>query len=120
MKQGIVKFSKEFVDPYTGLKEWYSYEGPVGELLEGEDVQIAFKHARDQVIAAKAGHPIPGHVNPPAPSTELPVINKAEERLGILIENATTREELMKYKDEAKTPYLADLISVRLSKFVGV
>jgi hypothetical protein len=46
-----------------------------------------------------------------APPIEIPVINKAEERLGILIENASTKEELMAYKDNLTTPYLADLFS---------
>ena len=46
-----------------------------------------------------------------APPTEMPVINKAEERIGILIENATTKEELMAYKDSVTSPFLADLFS---------
>lgn len=37
----------------------------------------------------------------PGPSTELPVINKAEERLLDLIEEALTIEELLKYKNDA-------------------
>jgi hypothetical protein len=45
------------------------------------------------------------------PPIEIPVINKAEERLGILIENAASKEELMTYKDNLTTPYLADLFS---------
>ncbi len=53
----------------------------------------------------------------PAPSTELPVINKAEERLAILIENAETKEELMKYKDNLTSQYLADAFSSKLFKF---
>jgi hypothetical protein len=47
--------------------------------------------------------------------TELPVINKAEERLGILIENAGTMEELLEYKNECSTVYLADLWASKLS-----
>lgn len=43
------------------------------------------------------------YVNPAqqAPIHELPTINRAEERLQELIEDAITREELEKYKDEA-------------------
>src|SRR6478736_7830582 len=52
---------------------------------------------------------------PPGPPAELPVINKAEERLGILIENAATKEELMNYKNDVTTPYLSDLFSTKLS-----
>jgi hypothetical protein len=52
---------------------------------------------------------------PPGPPTELPVINKAEERLGILIENAATKEELMNYKNDVTTPYLSDLFATKLS-----
>jgi len=117
MKQGIVKFSKEFVDPNTGLKEWYGYEGPVDEIIESEEIQKAFKYAKDQVMSAKGFNPAPAQIGS---SIELPVIDKAEERLGILIENATTREELIKYKDEAKTPYLAALLATKLSKFLLV
>ena len=52
---------------------------------------------------------------PPGPPAELPVINKAEERLGILIENAATKEELMNYKNDVTTTYLSDLFSTKLS-----
>jgi hypothetical protein len=45
----------------------------------------------------------------PGPPTEIPVINKAEERLGILIENASTIAELKQYKDKLSTPHLADI-----------
>ena len=51
------------------------------------------------------------------PSTELPVINKAEERLGILIENAATKDELMNYKNDLSTPYLSNLFSSKLQNF---
>lgn len=47
---------------------------------------------------------------------ELPVINTAEERIGIEIENATTKADLMKYKDSLSTPYLADLYSTKLAQ----
>jgi len=53
---------------------------------------------------------------PPGPPTEMPVINKAEERIGILIENATTKEELMKHKNELTTPYLSDLFGSKLEQ----
>lgn len=80
MKQGIVKFSKEFVDPNTGLKEWYGYEGPVDELMETDKIQQAFKNAKEQVIAAK-GYPNllnPDEQNfmPPSPP---PIIQKQPE-----------------------------------------
>lgn len=54
----------------------------------------------------------PSQIGPP---TELPVINKAEERLGIQIENAKTKEELMSYKNDCSTVYLADLWANKLS-----
>lgn len=52
----------------------------------------------------------------PAPPHELPVINKAEERLGILIENAENMKQLMQFQNDISTPYLADLFSTKLAQ----
>lgn len=111
MKQGIVKFSKEFITP-TGLKEWVSLEWEVREPFDEAKAMETFMKVREFVCNSQ---PKEG-IYPLGPPHELPVINKAEERLGILIENATTKEELMKHKNDASTPYLADLFSTKLSQ----
>lgn len=112
MKQGSVKFSKEFITP-IGLKEWVGIEYPVD--FEKDDIQEAFNYAKREVMKSQAstlGVPISSL---PGPPNEIPVINKAEERLGILIENAFSMEELLKYKNDLSSPYLADLYSTKLS-----
>lgn len=110
MKQGIVKFSKEFITP-TGLKEWLSLEWEVGEPFDEAKAMETFIKVKEFVCNSQPKESIYA----PAPSTELPVINKAEERLAILIENAETKEELMKYGNEANTPYLADMLLTKLA-----
>lgn len=114
MKQGIVKFSKEFITP-TGLKEWLSLEWDVNEPFDEAKAMETFMKVKEFVCNSQSGGQ--GMINnsyAPGPPTELPVINKAEERLGILIENATTKEELMNYKNELSTPYLSNLFSSKL------
>lgn len=110
MKQGTVKFSKEFVTP-IGLKEWVGIELEYDmntecprEVLTNAKTIIEQWHNSNNSTASQF-----------APPTEIPVINKAEERLGILIENATTIKELLNYKNDLTTPYLADLFSSKMA-----
>ena len=114
MKKGIVKFSKEFVTP-IGLKEWVgieieydmSSECPRDVLTNAKEI-INGWHSLNNPASHTSGYP--NLLNP----EELPVINAAEERIGIEIENATTKEELIKHKDSLSTHYLADLYSTKL------
>lgn len=115
MKQGIVKFSKEFITP-TGLKEWLSLEWDVNEPFDEAKAMETFMKVKEFVCNSQSGgNVLNDNSYAPAPSTELPVINKAEERLGIQIENAKTKEELMSYKNDCSTVYLADLWATKLS-----
>lgn len=110
MKIGTVRVSEEFIKP-DGTKKWFSHERQYD--MDTEDPLEVFAKA-DAIMTAFAKSNSQGILDnsiPPGPPTELPVINKAEERLGILIENATTPAELMAYKDNLTTPYLADLFS---------
>lgn len=112
MKQGTVKFSKEFITP-IGLKEWASCEMEYDMSSENpKDVLTAAKNVVNEWYVSN--NPAMPQM---APSTELPVINKAEERLAILIENAQTKEELMAYKNQITTPALSNLFSMKLQNF---
>jgi len=114
MKQGTVRVSEEFVKP-DGTKKWYAHEKQYNQ--DTEDPMDVFAKAEAEMnayIKKNSQVAINGTI-PPGPPTELPVINKAEERLGILIENSTTKEELMNYKNDVTTPYLSDLFSTKLS-----
>lgn len=81
MKQGIVKFSKEFMTP-TGLKEWVGIEWPVD--FENDNVMGAFNQAKKAVcdfqLASSAlsemtfgGSVFPSQVGPS------PIINRNPE-----------------------------------------
>jgi hypothetical protein len=119
MKQGTVKFSKEFVTN-IGLKEWVGIEMEFDVDNESaKDVLTTAKTIVEQwhkeanpLLYLNLGFESPSQIGP---STELPVINKAEERLGINIDNSKTVEELMRYKDDCSTVYLADLWATKLS-----
>lgn len=52
MKQGIVKFSKEFITP-TGLKEWVSLEWEVGEPFDEAKAMETFRKVKDFVCNAQ-------------------------------------------------------------------
>jgi hypothetical protein len=108
MKTGTVKYSAEF-RTIDGFSRWAGIELQYDMGAETfADVYARAVNELTHAITPKGVAPIS---NSPAPPTEIPVINKAEERLGILIENAATKEELMTYKDSITTPYLADLFS---------
>lgn len=117
MKQGIVKFSKEFISE-SGLKEWIGCEYQFD--MDTEHPQDVYEQAKNDVMLFREREVKRAIENSmsaysPAPPTGLPIINKAEERLGILIENASTKEELMGYKNDCSTVYLADLWATKLS-----
>lgn len=117
MKQGIVKFSKEFVTE-TGLKEWMGLEWDVDTPFDEVKAMEVFTKVKNFVCNYKSSNQgLFDNSYAPGPSTELPVINKAEERLGILIENASTKDELMNYKNDLSTPYLSNLFSAKLQNF---
>jgi hypothetical protein len=109
--KGIAKNSQEYVDA-MGLKRWFGLDLEFDQDVKSpEEALVEVESKVRNAIAKSNGQVILDNSIPPGPPTELPVINKAEERLGILIENAATKEELMAYKDNLTTPYLADLFS---------
>lgn len=109
--KGIAKNSQEYVDA-IGLKRWLGLDLEFDQDVKSPEEALAEVELKVRNAIAKSnGQGILDNSIPPGPPTELPVINKAEERLGILIENATTQKELMAYKDNLTTPYLADLFS---------
>lgn len=108
-----VTYQKAFViGPYLQEKIGIEIDIDSGN---GETPEHALDKAK-QIVEQwnKANNSVIPEGSQAAPPAELPVINKAEERLGILIDNASSVEELMKYKNELTTPYLANLWSARL------
>lgn len=116
MKQGTVKYSKEFKTAngsvWLGLENEYDMnsENPISVFERVEQTVHQFAKSSGLVLFTPIG------VVSPAPPMELPVINKSEERLGILLENADTIDELMTYKNQCSTVYLAGLWTTRLSQ----
>jgi hypothetical protein len=110
MKQGTVKYSEEFVTP-IGLKKWFGVELQYD--MDTEDPP--FDKAK-MIVAMAAGVQISFNESLPlGPPIGLPVIDKAEERLGIKIDNASTMDDLLKYKNDLSTPYLSDLFAAKLT-----
>jgi hypothetical protein len=113
MKVDRVKLTVEVPTPMGN--QWIGLEGSIGE---NEDEKMALTQLRNTINAwaypsATGTLPMPP---PYGPSQEMPVINKAEERIGIDIENAKSKDELMGFKDKLTTPYLADLFSSKLQQ----
>jgi hypothetical protein len=100
------------------VAQWISIEMAL-DGANGESALDALDRSQELVQKWYASKQITtiGNSIPPGPPTELPVINKAEERLAILIENASTKEELMKYKDNLTSQYLANVFSSKLLNF---
>jgi hypothetical protein len=97
------------------VAQWISIEMAL-DGANGESPLDALDRSQELVQQWYKSKNLPFSSTQPDASFELPVINKAEERLGMLIENATTKEELMNYQHELKTPYLADLFSSKLQQ----
>lgn len=114
--KGIAKHSMEYVDP-IGLRKWYGLElefdqtskHPLDALAEVESLV-------KQAVIKSGGQPIIDTGLPPSPPRELPVINKAQEKLEIAIENAATVADLIQYKDRLSTPYLTDVYFKRYNQ----
>ena len=92
MKQGTVKFSKEFITP-IGLKEWAGIEYPVD--FEKDDIQEAFNYAKGEVMKSQASSPgFPDNSIPPGPPPVIQV-QQQEIRIGVLIEDIMSCKELV-------------------------
>lgn len=113
MKVDRTKYTAHYENGVV-VAQWLSIDMIIDE-ANGESPLAAFDRSQaiiEQWYRSK-NLSFPGM--PPGPPTEIPIINKAEERLGILIENACSVGDLMKYKNDCTTPYLADLFSTKLS-----
>src|SRR6478609_11456156 len=106
MKQGTVRVAEEFIKP-DGTKKWYTHEKQYNQDTEDPVDVFAKAEAEMNAYIKKSSQAAINGTIPPGPSTELPVINKAEERLGILIENAATIDELLNYKNDLSSTYLS-------------
>jgi hypothetical protein len=92
MKQGTVKFSKEFITP-IGLKEWVGIEYPVD--FETDDIQEAFNYAKGEVMKSQASSPgFPDNSIPPGPPPIIQV-QQQEIRIGVLVEDIMSCKELV-------------------------
>lgn len=109
MKVDRTKYTAHYENGMV-VAQWISVE----MALDGESALDALDLSKELVEKwYKSKNIEPGIYLSP---NELPVINTAEERIGIEIENATTKADLMKHKDSLSTPYLADLYSTKLAQ----
>lgn len=122
----IIKVSYERIFPLAPyVNEKIGFEATIDGSVESEKEALSkLKHIAEECHKAlnpglyqSSSQVILDNSTRLGPPTEIPIINKAEERLGILIENAETREDLMKYKDNLTSQYLADAFSTKLFKF---
>ena len=122
MKITKVNYQKVFpISPYVNEKigfeaEIDDTESPEQTLTTLKEIAEQWHKENNKGLYIEVNQEYAHLVQPPRPSTELPVINKAEERLGILIENAASKEELMSYKNEITTPYLSNMFSNKLAQ----
>lgn len=95
MKQGTVKFSKEFVTP-IGLHEWITLEWPVDEPFDEKRAMETFTKVRDFVCNYQSGVLI--DANNAIPSNPPPVITiertSETERIAKLIKDIYACTEL--------------------------
>ncbi len=116
MKYTKVTYQKAFVvGPY--LQEKIGVEIEIDPSFETVDHALlnAKRTIEEWHIANNPQVHSNGIVSEPVTS-ELPVINTAEERVGIEIENASSMQELMKFQQQITSPYLADLFATKLSR----
>lgn len=100
MKQGTVKYSQEFITP-TGLKRWIGIEYPID--FDTEDFLAVYNKVKAMVLDCNdSAPPYTEQPSQIATSTELPVINRASERLLVLIDNADSFEKLYELEKYAK------------------
>jgi hypothetical protein len=91
MKQGIVKFSKEFITP-TGLKEWVGIEWPVD--FENDNVMGAFNQAKKAVCdfqLASAGN----IESMPNPMPQVIQVQPEDRRIGIMADDIMSCQDLI-------------------------
>lgn len=103
MKTDKVKYTAHY-EAGRKVAEWIGIEASPDE---GETPDQVFKAAQDQVKKwhdqSNAENIIPGQQGPVG---ELPVINRAQERLLVLIEGAQSVDELNSYYQKAKNSNL--------------
>lgn len=91
MKQGIIKFSKEFITP-TGLKEWAGAEYPVD--FETDNIQKAFDYVRSEVENSQKDK----HHTQDTPAGDMPVpviqVQKEEKAAGLYIADIMSCDSL--------------------------
>lgn len=105
MKQGTVKFSKEFITP-IGLKEWVTLEWPIDESFDEKKAMETFIKVKEFVCNYKPDVQAVSNQWFPAPPYDLPnistanppflpVIDKSEERpIGITVDDIMSCQEL--------------------------
>jgi hypothetical protein len=123
MNQGVAKISEEFITE-TGLKRWIGLELPFDTNLKHP--QDALDEVYAQVIEWQSKHQYGNLSNnssssipypqPNGNPNHVPVIDKAQERLEILIDNATSMDELLQYKNDLTTPHLAHAFTKKLAQ----
>lgn len=91
MKQGTVKFSKEFITP-IGLKEWAGIEYPVD--FDTDNIQEAFNYAKGEVMKSQVSSPgFPDNSIPLGPPPIIQV-QQQEVRIGVLVDDIMSCKEL--------------------------
>lgn len=113
MRIDKVKYTAQY-DEFGNIKaQWIGMEAVIDDTESPERQLDKIKEMTDSWYKKNTTITPNGYPNLLNPE-ELPVINTAEERIGIEIENTTTKDELLKYKDSLSTPYLAGLYSTKL------
>jgi hypothetical protein len=93
MKQGTVKFSKEFITP-IGLKEWVTLEWSVDEPFDEKKAMETFSKVKEFVLNYQVSSPVfPDNSIPPGPPPVIQV-QQQEIRIGVLIEDIMSCKEL--------------------------
>lgn len=95
MKQGTVKFSKEFITP-IGLKEWLTLEWPIDEPFDEQKAMDAFTRVKDFVCSYQSSTPgFPDNSIPPGPPPVITVERTSEDqRIAELIRDIYACTEL--------------------------
>lgn len=93
MKQGSIKYSKEFITP-VGLKEWLSIEYPVD--FDTENPVDVYGHIKSMIQECRQAEPKAPDLLPPGPPPEIQ-IQKTDEsiRIGILAQDIISCQDLV-------------------------